>query len=45
MPSLYGYTYAPRIKVSDDKLATLMIENSKFHEEWNYQLRPSNQSV
>ena len=33
-------TYAPGIKVSDEELATLMIERDEFHGEWNYRLRP-----
>ena len=33
-------TYAPGIKVSDEELATLVIEPDEFHGEWNYRLRP-----
>ena len=32
--------YAPGIKVSDEELATLVIERDEFHGEWNYRLRP-----
>ncbi len=35
--------YAQRIKVSDEELATLMIERDEFHGEWNYRLRPRNE--
>ena len=33
-------TLAPGIEVSDAELATLAIERSDFHGEWNYRLRP-----
>lgn len=35
--------YAQGIKVSDEELATLMIERDEFHGEWNYRLRPRNE--
>ncbi|MDB5893696.1 MAG: Rhodopirellula transposase family protein [Rhodoferax sp.] len=38
-------TYAPGIKVSDEELATLVIERDEFHGEWNYRLRPRDQHV
>ena len=38
-------TYAPGIKVSDEELATLVIERDEFHGEWNYRLRPHIQNV
>lgn len=38
-------TYAPGIKVSDEELATLVIERDEFHGEWNYRLRPHDQHV
>ncbi len=38
-------TYAPRINVSDEELATLAIERKDFHGEWNYRFRPRNQHV
>ena len=37
--------YAPGIKVSDEELATLVIERDEFHGEWNYQLRPRDLQV
>lgn len=33
-------TYAAGIKVSDEELATLVIERDAFHGEWNYRLKP-----
>jgi transposase len=36
-------TYAPGIKVTDEELATLMIDRDEFHGEWNYRLRPRDQ--
>jgi len=38
-------TYVPGIKVSDEELATLVIERDEFHGEWNYRLRPHDQHV
>ena len=38
-------TYAQGIKVSDEELATLLIERDEFHGEWNYRLRPHDQHV
>jgi transposase len=38
-------TYAPGIKVSDEELATLVIERDEFHGEWNYRLRSHIQHV
>jgi hypothetical protein len=35
--------YAPGIKISDEELATLMIERDEFHGEWNYRLLPRNE--
>lgn len=32
--------YPPKIKVSDDELATVNIHRNKFHGEWNYEIRP-----
>ena len=34
--------YTPGIKVSDEELATLLIERDEFHGEWNYRLMPRN---
>ena len=33
-------TYAAGIKVTDEELATLVIERDAFHGEWNYRLKP-----
>jgi Rhodopirellula transposase DDE domain len=38
-------TYALGIKVSDEELATLVIDRDEFHGEWNYRLRPRDQHV
>jgi hypothetical protein len=35
--------YAKGIKVTDEELATLVIERDEFHGEWNYRLSPRNQ--
>jgi len=43
--SLDENTYASGIKVSDEELATLVIERDEFHGEWNYRLRPHDQLV
>jgi len=32
--------YQSGIKVTDDELATVVIERDKFHGEWNYQIKP-----
>ena len=32
--------YPPKLKVSDDELATVNINRNKFHGEWNYEIRP-----
>jgi len=32
--------YPPKLKVSDDELATVNIHRNKFHGEWNYEIRP-----
>jgi len=37
---LDGNTYVAGIKVSDQELATLVIERNKFHGEWNYKIMP-----
>jgi hypothetical protein len=37
--------YPPKVKVSDDEMASLNIEPHKFHGEWNYTIRPRNQKV
>jgi DNA-binding MarR family transcriptional regulator len=36
--------YEAGIKVTDEELATVMIERDKFHGEWNYRLRPRDRS-
>jgi transposase len=38
-------TYEAGLKVSDQELATLAIERDEFHGEWNYRLRPREQSI
>ena len=35
--------YAKGIKVTDEELATLVIERDEFHGKWNYRLSPRNQ--
>ena len=37
--------YAKGIKVTDEELATLVIERDEFHGEWNYRLLPRDQHV
>lgn len=35
--------YPPKVKVSDEEMASLNIEPHEFHGEWNYTIRPRNQ--
>jgi len=35
--------YPPKMKVSDEEMASLNIEPHNFHGEWNYTIRPRNQ--
>jgi len=37
---LDGNTYEAGIKISDQELATLVIERNNFHGEWNYKIMP-----
>ena len=37
--------YPPKMKVSDEEMASLNIEPHAFHGEWNYTIRPRNQKL
>ena len=42
--SLDGNTYEAGIKVTDEELASLLIERDSFHGEWNYRINPQEKS-